>query len=422
VYVGAVQVGVIHSNQNGTIILPTSWFPNGQQQIWVEVVNQGVPVDTDGDSVADDVSSFQAWANITVNFANDVYMQNYSPLYSKAGSIALQYTATSSQDYTFEVFKTNGTLLHTASEQSVNGSITRQWNYTDFSGTAVNERVYVFALTYTPHSGGQGAAAAVAKKIITTNFVDSGVSVRKYVVSYGETPSSSLNTALSDVNRFLSIRVNGAAYFNYDIVGSDREDYNPPYIDFSSDPFSIRKATQTNDLLALTNALKSVETGSWLFEGHSGQTDMIPGTDLYLTVRLYARDVATLLGNSYGFNVGTFSVTYGRRLFSTFITGCSAAVGTSEWPNATGTPLGVQQVGNSQLKKSAFLGFTGLSYVPAKYPWINRIHFEWLDGSDYDTALSTAVSRANLAYPAVQSWGPTVLGYTPLEYNGDESH
>lgn len=421
VYVGGVEVGVIQSGQDGRVTVPTQWFPNGQHEIWAEVVNEGIPVDTDGDTVADEVSTYQAWATINLNFSNDVYMQNYSPLYSGVGSITLQYTANSPHDYTFEVFRLDGDLLHTASGQSANGSMTPQWNFTDLLGNPVDDAGYVFSLTYSPQSGGQAAAAAAPRKILTTAFVDQGVTVGKYVVSYGEWPSSSLNDGLAGMNAFVSVRVNAAALFSDDVVGSGREDYGTIHADFTSDPFPIRKTTQAVDLTALKNALGDSVVGSWLFEGHSSFVDIIPGLDGYLTVRLTAKEIATLLGNDYRFILGSgFSVKYGRRLFSTMITGCSAASG-DDLATATGTPPGVQQVGNSQIKKSAFLGFTGISYVPTKYPWINRVHQEWLDGNDYDTALSTAVGRANIAFPEVQNWGPRVLGYSPLEYNANES-
>lgn len=207
VFVGAVQVAVLQSNQNGIVTVPTARFANGSHQIWVLASNEGVPVDTDGDSVLDDYSPFQSSANITVNFTNEVAMQNYSPLWSKSGSLTLQYKTTSTQDYTFEVFKTNGTLLHTASGQSVNGSIGRTWSFTDLSNSAVNERSYIFSLTYSPPSGGS-AAAAPPKKLLTTNFVDNGVSVGKYIVSYGTWPGSYLNNLLADMNAYVSYLIN----------------------------------------------------------------------------------------------------------------------------------------------------------------------------------------------------------------------
>jgi len=115
VYVGAVQVAVLRAGDNGMVIVPTHWFPNGEHEIWVEVVNQGVPVDTDGDFVGDDVSAFNAWESVTLTFANEVYMENYSPLYSSSSSLSLWYHVTAPQDYTFEVFRTNGMLLYSAS-------------------------------------------------------------------------------------------------------------------------------------------------------------------------------------------------------------------------------------------------------------------------------------------------------------------
>jgi hypothetical protein len=77
---------------------------------------------------------------------------------------------------------------------------------------------------------------------------------------------------------------------------------------------------------------------------------------------------------------------------------------------------------NAQIKKSAFLGFTELSNAGStKLNWINRIHVEWLDGYDYDTPLYFAVYIANNNYPAAMNWGPRIIGYAPLKYNGDDS-
>ncbi len=422
VFVDAVQVGAIQSNQNGLVTIPTAWFANGPHQIWVVAANEGVPVDRDGDSVADALSPFHGSANMSLYFTNEVAMQNYSPLYTKSGSLTLNYKTTSPQNYTFEVFKTNGVLLHTASGQSANGSISRTWNFTDLTNNAVNDPVYVFALSYSAASGGNAAPPPV-RQMFTTNFVDSGVTVGKYIISYGEWPTSSLNTGLANLNSYLSILVNYAAYLNEDVIGSGRENYNPPYVDFSSDAFVIRRNSQTNDLVALTNALKNPIVGSWMFDGHSSQNNLIHGRDQYLTVDLTAKNVAALLGNQYGFIQGRpYQLLYNRRLFSTFITGCSAASTASEFPDATGTPMGIDQVTNGQIKKSAFLGFQNLSGTGATFNnWIARVHHEWIDDEDYNTEITTAVWRANLAYPAVVNWAPTIYGYGFLGYNGNES-
>jgi hypothetical protein len=253
--------------------------------------------------------------------------------------------------------------------------------------------------------------------------VDKGVTVGKYVISYGAWPNSSLNSGLASLSHGVSIRVNTATLLYDDKVGADREVYGSSiHADFSTDPIPIRQASQTSDLAMLTNALRVSSVGSWFFEGHSGANNMIHGADGYLTVDLTPKQVAGILGNSYGYIATTNVLSYERRLFSTFITGCGAASSGSEYPDATGTPPGVQQVGNPQIKKSAFLGFTGLSYAGStKFGWIQRLHNEWMDENDYDTPLATAVNLANTVYPEVVAWGPTLFGYGPLEYNADES-
>jgi len=81
-------------------------------------------------------------------------MQNYSSLYSYAGSISFLYGVTSPMDYTFEVFKLTGELLHTETGLSSGGSINPQWNFTDLLGNPVNDSGYTFSLTFSPHSGG----------------------------------------------------------------------------------------------------------------------------------------------------------------------------------------------------------------------------------------------------------------------------
>ena len=419
VYVGATEIATIRPGEDGTISVPTYLFPNGQQQIWVEALDTGVLVDSDGDGVTDSTVTFQGWGSVTLNFTNDVYMQNYSLLYSAAGSVTLQYGVTSAQNYTFEVFRTNGTLLHTASGTSASGTISGDWNFADLSGNSVDDGVYVFSLTYSPQGG-----ALISENISTTNFFDHGVTVGKYVLSYGTWPDSSDNDGLASLSRALSIRVNSAAYFDEDVIGPRREAYGVVQLDFSSAPIAIRRSTQTNDLMALTNALADITVGSWWFDGHaSGYGLIFSETDRYLEVSLIAKDVAALLGNQYGYSHGlNYNVKYTRRLFSTMITGCSSAANTNEIAEAVGTPIGIQQVGNSQLQKSAYLGFTGVSKVGSTFNnWFSRLHQIWIDFADYDTPLQTAMDNANAAYSEVRSWGPLIFGFPPLKYNGDDS-
>jgi hypothetical protein len=154
VYVGSVQVGVISSGQNGIIGVPTYLFANGQHEIWVQAANAGVLVDTDGDGVGDEVVPFNAGASVILNFTNDVRLENYSPLYSAAGSIMLNYATASPQNYVFEVFNLQGNLLHTASGQSANGAINGEWDFTDLSGNPVADDGYNFSLTTSPQSFG----------------------------------------------------------------------------------------------------------------------------------------------------------------------------------------------------------------------------------------------------------------------------
>ena len=129
------------------------------------------------------------------------------------------------------MYKTNGTLLHTTNGQ-INGNLDPTWNFKDLLGSSVNDGRYVFSLTY----GSPGTAlTASANKIVTTNLFDTGVSVGRYVIPFGTWSNSAINTVLSNMNASISTRVNGAAFYDEEgIIGSDREDYNPPYVDFSS--------------------------------------------------------------------------------------------------------------------------------------------------------------------------------------------
>jgi hypothetical protein len=153
VFVGSTIAGVILPGQGGTMNLPTARFPNGQQEIWVRVVNQGVDVDTDGDGLVDSPTTLAGWGSVTVTFSNEVYMENFSPLYSAYG---LSYFAGTPHDYTFEVFRLNGQLLHTHSG-AINGSLSPAWNFTDLLGNPVDDAGYIFSLTATPAGGGQMA-------------------------------------------------------------------------------------------------------------------------------------------------------------------------------------------------------------------------------------------------------------------------
>jgi hypothetical protein len=121
VFVGETLAGSIRPGQGGRISVPSYWFPNGEQEIWVRVVNEGTFVDTDGDGFADSPATFQAWTSVPATFSNEVYMTSFSPLYSAFGSITLDYVAMTPHDYTFEVFKRTGELLHTQSGTSSSG-------------------------------------------------------------------------------------------------------------------------------------------------------------------------------------------------------------------------------------------------------------------------------------------------------------
>ena len=419
VFVGPTQVGRIQPGQKGIITVPTHWFPNGEQQIWVQAVNQStVPVDSDGDGDWDDVRSFSKLENLlTVNFANEVYMQNYSPVYSAGSSITLEYAATAPQDYTFQVLGLNNDLLHSETGQSVNGLIAPQWNFTDLSGQPVDDGGYIFSLT----SNRQGSPPGSGTTIRTPVGMDKGVSLGKYVFSYGEWSNSPLNVKLLSMSLQLSRTVNFATYNDFETIPG-RDAYGNLHADYSSDPFAIRKATETSDLLALQAALADTVTASWLFEGHSGPNIIIPGKPPYLSVALRHEQIAGLLGNAIPDD--NSPPVYSRRLFSIIISGCHSLCGLL--PAATGTPLGVKQEGNYQIKKSAFIGFKDFSYSgQTKFNWLMRIHTIWIDTAQnydwYQTPLKTGYDPANMDYPEVVTWKPDLVGYRYLYYDGSDN-
>lgn len=418
VFVGEILVGSLQPGQGSRMSVPSYWFPNGAQEIWVRVVNEGVPVDTDGDGLADSPSAIASWTSVPVTFSNEVYMTSFSPLYSALGSITLDYVATTPHSYTFEVFKLTGELLHTQSGASSAGNINPQRDFTNLSGQPVNDSGYVFSLTATSQ-GGAVAAAAGSKTIRTTNSIDKGVTVAKYVVSYGEWIRQDITDWMDVMNDAVSARANQAALLDEDIIGPSREAHGTIRADFSSVPYAIRKATQTNDLAALTNALADPSTGAWLWEGHAGTHFIVPGGDGHLKVALHHHQIAGLLGNTISMPLST-NLVYNRRLHVTINTGCSTVHG--NLPAASGTPQGVKQEGNPWIKKSAFVGFGKESYPgEAKSRWTINIHNYWIDGGDYDTLLNTAVEWANLDYPDVLPWQPTVIGYRFLRYDGQGS-
>ena len=164
----------------------------------------------------------------------------------------------------------------------------------------------------------------------------------------------------------------------------------------------------------MTNALADPLTGAWLWEGHAGAQDIIPGLDFHLVVRLYATDVAKILGNSF-FQYAPTNLVYNRRLHVTINTGCSAVNGL--WPIATGTPRGIKQEGNPWIKKSAFVGFASESKAgETKSRWTAHLHNVWIDAVEYDTPLNTGFELANFEYPEVVDWQPAVIGYRFLHY------
>jgi hypothetical protein len=260
VFVGETLAGTVRAGQGGRVTIPSYWFPNGPQEIGVLVVNEGTFVDTDGDGVTDSPFAMRGWTSVPVTFSNQVYMTSFSHLYSAASSITLGYATTAPRTYTFEVFRLSGELLHTQNSASSGGNINPQWDFTNLSGQAVNDSGYVFSLTTNPQ-GTAATAAAGPRTIRSTNFFDKGVTVGKYVISYGEWPRQDYNDWMSAMNDAVSSRANIAAFFDEDIIGPNREAHGTIRADFSSVPYRIRKATQTNDLAALTNALADAQTG-----------------------------------------------------------------------------------------------------------------------------------------------------------------
>jgi hypothetical protein len=221
----------------------------------------------------------------------------------------------------------------------------------------------------------------------------------------------------------VSYFVNVAAFFDEDIVGQNRS-HHPPWAveaDFTSDPFSIRKATQTNDFIALTNALANTFVGSWLFDGHSGAHGIICGSETpqYLNICFGSGELASLLGNFFTWPVAT-NLSYNRRYFSTMITGCMALNGS--WPLAVGTPAGVNQWDEPLIRKTVYIAFRGFTYAGEKMArWTTTLHARWIDGFNYDTPIFIAVNRANSDQPEVATWLPGILGFDSLPYDGSDS-
>jgi hypothetical protein len=271
-------------------------------------------------------------------------------------------------------------------------------------------------LSFTPSTSGAMSAAAGSKNIKTTNIFDAGVTVAKYVISYGEWPIPEINDELAGMNFSVSYRANTAAFFDPDIIGENREAHGTIRADFSSEPYAIHQPTRTNDMAALTNALADIMCGAWLWDGHSS-SDAILCWDQWF----YAQQLAALLGNTWKmFGPYMKPKTYSRRYFSTFITGCSAANG--YWSVVVGTPPSVKQTGNTKIKKTAYVGFKNVSYTgQVKANWIKAIHVVWIDWNIYDTPLEAAVDAANTQYPQVTDWKPAITGYRPLAYDGVDS-
>ena len=205
VFVGATLAGAILPGQGGVMNLPTHWFPNGEREIWVRVVNEGIDVDTDGDQVADNQATFASWGSVTVTFANDVYMENFSELYSAYG---LSYFAATPHDYTFEVFRLDGELLHTQSG-AIDGSLSPQWNFTDLLGSPVNDSGYVFSLTATPTGGGMAASSSPASSAYpslsgeteTEQITQTAQAQKFQSFSSGELVLVERGTSLSEITR-----------------------------------------------------------------------------------------------------------------------------------------------------------------------------------------------------------------------------
>ena len=288
--------------------------------------------------------------------------------------------------------------------------------------------------TFVP--GGQGLSLATSRvrQLFFTNIIDrspviSGSPLLTWMelntTSFEETLDALVDEVFENLYQLFSYWVPQFYYTIFDI-GPNRT-YPVKW--------KILESTVTNDVVWFHRFMTNRNFDTWVYLGHGNQQELgfpnVGGGAGAMGTTITAESVSKDLGNMFGSGRFQGCVTYSRRLRTVIMQNCwSANINgntnggsppvVTDWPNATGTPVGVDQTLN-RVYKTAFVGFENM--VSPQPVFVEALLYDWphpeLQTPNRPIVDSVAFAL-DLAWGGdsvyIQSTGPKVLGFAWLPY------
>lgn len=432
------EVGVKHGG-SADMVIPAGALRNGENHISIVAMNHGVEVVPNTNTLyLGNTANFSATLDIMIVASNNFAIVSIPTMSSPdAGPSVHQLETTEAGDVTLDILGLDGspckTLTATVTDPN-GGIVTINWDYTYADSSPYTNSAYVARYTFTPAGGGMMAAAGAGKTIWFTNKIDkspliSGSPLLTWMELNATPLEQAMDTLCDDV--FDSLY----DFFSWAIP---QLFYTPAEIgENRTHPvkWKFMELTMANDVVWFHRFMTNRNFDTWVYHGHCNQQAIgfaAPGGGPGpIGTTVTANDVGNDLGNLYGTGIYMGTVEYKRRLRTVIMHGCWTANinGTTnggsppvitEWPNATGTPIGVDQTLN-RLYKTVFVGFENVTSPQPTF--IEALLYDWphpnlqIPNAPIVDSVAFALDFAwegDSNY--IRSLGPKTLGFAWLPY------
>jgi hypothetical protein len=427
------EMGARHAGGT-TLTIPAGLLPNGENHLSIVARNHGVEIVPDTNTLwFGNVTSFSTTRDVTIVASNELAVAANPAMSSPdAGPCEFRLETTSAGAVALDVMGVDGspcrTLNATVSDPN-GGIVVFRWDYTRTDGSAYTNHAYAARCTFEPLAAGfRPAAGGGGKTIWLTNVIDrspliSGSPLLTWM-ELNATPLERALDALAD-----DVFQNLYDFFSWAIPTLF---YTPAEIGQNRTrpvKWKFNEITMGIDVTFFHRFMTNRNFDSWVYFGHCNQQALgfpTAGAPAAGTT-VSANDVSNDLGNIYS----GYWVNYKRRLRTVIMHGCWTAningntnggspPVVTEWPQATGTPLGVSQLHN-RIYKTAFVGFENT--VSPQPTFIEALLYDWphpnLQTPNCPIAESFAYAldfawEGDQTY--IRSTGPKLLGFPWLPY------
>jgi len=427
------EVGVKHSG-SADMLIPAGALRNGENHISIVAMNHGVEVVPDTNTLyLGNIQNFSTTRDIMIVASNNFAIVSTPTMASPdAGPSIHQLETTEAGDVTLDVLGLDGSPCKTLTATVTNpngGVVTFYWDYTKADSSPYTNSAYVARYTFTPAGGGMMAAGGGGTTIWFTNKIDKSPLISGSPLLTWMELDGAIDALCDDV--FDSLY----DFFSWAIP---QLFYTPAEIgENRTHPvkWKFMELTMTNDVVWFHRFMTNRNFDTWVYHGHCNQQAIgfaTPGGGPGpIGTTVTANDVGNDLGNLYGTGIYMGTVEYKRRLRTVVMHGCWTAningntnggspPVVTEWPNATGTPIGVDQTLN-RLYKTVFVGFENVTSPQPTF--IEALLYDWphpnlqVPNAPIVDSVAFALDFAwegDANY--IRSLGPKTLGFAWLPY------